>query len=69
MAGNAGHSSGGLDDRLPKEVQAQLGLLVISTQQCAVDRLGLARPGLCSDRVTGVPRSLEHQGRQEKRIG
>ena len=60
MAGNADHSSGGLDDRLPKEVQAQLGFLVISTEQCAVDRLGLARQSLCPDRFTGVPRGLEH---------
>ena len=69
MAGNAGHSSGGLDDRLPKEVQAQLGFLVISTEQCALDRLGLARQGLCPDRFTGVPRGLEHPRRQEERIG
>ena len=60
MAGNAGHSSGGVDDRLPKEVQAQLGLLVISTEQCAVDHLGLARQSLRPDCFTGVPRGLKH---------
>ena len=69
MAGNAGHGGGGLDGRLTKEVQAQLGLLVISIEQCAVDRLGLARRGLCPDRFTGVPGDLEHQGRHEERIG
>lgn len=63
MAGNAGHRGGGMDGRLPKEVQAQLGLLVISIEQCAVDRLGLARPGLCPDRFTGVPRGAEYPGR------
>ena len=66
MAGNAGHSGGGVDGRLAKEVQAQLGLLVISTKQRAVDRLGLARQGLCPDRFTGVPRGAEYPGREEK---
>ena len=69
MAGHAGHGGGGVDGRFPKEVQAQLGLLVISIEQCAVDRLGMARQGLCPDRFTGVPRGAEHQGREKKRTG
>ena len=63
MAGNAGHSGGGVDGRLTKKVQAQLGLLVIPTEQCTVDRLGLARQGLCPDRFTGVPGGPEYPGR------
>lgn len=43
MAGNAGHGGGGVDGRLTKEVQAQLGLLAISIEQRAVDCLGVAR--------------------------
>ena len=63
MAGNAGHGGGGVDGSLTKEVQAQLGLLVISIEQCAVDRLGLARRGICPDRFTSVPRVAEYPGR------
>ena len=66
MAGNAGHSGGGVDGRLTKEVQAQLGLLVISTEQCAVDRVGLARQGLCPDCLAVTPGFAEHTRRDEE---
>ncbi len=33
--------SGGMDDRLQKKVQTQLGVLALSSEQCAVDCLGM----------------------------
>ena len=66
MAGYGGHRGGCLDGRLPKEVQAQLGLLVISTEQCAVDRLGLARQGLRTHCLAVTPGAAEHTRRDEE---
>jgi hypothetical protein len=43
MAGNVGDSGSGLDGRVAKEVQKELGLLAIPTEQRALDYLGSAR--------------------------
>ena len=42
MAGDAGNGHRGLDDRLTKEVQTELGLLALSFEQSFMDRLGSA---------------------------
>lgn len=42
MAGHVGNGHRGLDDRLTKEVQKELGLLALPFEQSFMDRLGFA---------------------------
>lgn len=42
MAGDGGDGYRRVDGRLAEEVQAELGILAIHPEQCAVDRLGTA---------------------------
>lgn len=42
MAGDGGNRGRGVVRGIPKEVQAKLGILVVSPEQCALDTLGAA---------------------------
>jgi hypothetical protein len=42
MAGDARDGYLGMDGRVSKKVQAELGILAIHLEQCAVDHLGRA---------------------------
>ena len=63
MAGDGGNGRGRLANRFAEEVQTELGFLVISVEQCAVDYLGLARPRLRVDFPATLSRFSQHSGR------
>lgn len=60
MAGDAGNGRRRVANCLAKKVQKKLGFLVVSTEQCAVDSLGLARPRVCAYFVATVSRIPKH---------
>lgn len=66
MAGDGGHGHCGVDGWVAAKVQTQLGILVVSVQQRALDRVGLARPRLGVDRPPGRPCVSEHPRRDEE---
>ena len=57
MARDVGHRDRGMVDRISKEVQEELGILVIPVKQRSLDCLGLARRGLCTHPATSMSRS------------
>ena len=69
VAGDDSHRHCGLDGRLAEKVQTQLGILAVSVEQRAMDRVGLAGPCLRTHRAPGLsglskyPRSDEESYR------
>lgn len=66
MAGHGSHGYWRVDGGLAKEVQTQLGILVVPPQQRALDSLGLARSCLRADRATALSRVYKHSRRIEE---
>ena len=66
MAGNVGDGYRGLDGCLSKEVQAELGILVVPLEQCVVDYLGSRRWSVCADYLAGLPCLLEYERSSEE---
>ena len=61
MANDVGDRCRGLDGGLAKEVQAELGILVIHLKQRAVDYLGRGRWGICADYLAALSGRPEYQ--------
>ena len=68
MAGYVGDGYRGLDGRLSKEVQAELGILAIPLKQCVVDYLGSQRWRLRAYYFAALPFFLEYQRSSEKSL-
>ena len=66
MAGDVGDRGCGLDGGLAKEVQKELGVLVISLKQRAVDHLGTARRSICTYCIAVLSWLSEYQGNGEE---
>ena len=62
MAGDGSHRRGRLVNSFAEKVQKELGLLAFSIEQCAVDYLGLARPGLRADYSATMSRFAQYPG-------
>ncbi len=56
MAGDGGNRSRRVVGGVAEKIQTELGLLVISLEECALDCLGLARRGLRLNLPAVVPR-------------
>jgi hypothetical protein len=68
MAGYVGDGYRGLDGRLSKEVQAELGILAIPLKQCVVDYLGSQRWRLRAYYFAALPFFLEYQRSSEESL-
>ena len=66
MAGDGGYSYRRVDGWLTEKVQAQLGVLGVSAEQRAVDRLGFARSRLRAHLPPALPRVSQHSRRDEE---
>ncbi|HMH44816.1 MAG TPA: hypothetical protein VK557_15095 [Pyrinomonadaceae bacterium] len=69
VAGNASNCNSGLDDRVSKKVQKELGILVVSREQCFMDRLGTQRRRICPGRFAALSCFPEYQGCREEPWG
>jgi hypothetical protein len=66
MARNGGYRFRGVVDSFTTKIQTQLGLLALSSEQCALDRMGFPRQSICSSPFAGLPCGLKHQRRNEE---
>ena len=66
MAGDGHHGHRGVDDWIAKEVQAELGLLVVPFEQRPLDCLGRRGRRLCANSTSVRVGGTEHKGRCEE---
>ena len=66
MAGDGGDRHRRVDGWLSKEIQAELGLLAFSLEQCTMDYLGCIRQRLRINLAATLSCLSEHQGRDEE---
>jgi len=66
MAGNDYHRRRRLDGRVTKKAQAELGILVVPSEQCALGYLGSGRPGMGAYRFAACARGDEYSRRREE---
>jgi hypothetical protein len=66
MAGDVGDGYRGLDGRLSKKVQAELGILAVPLEQCVVDYLGFGRRSVRPASLADLSRLFEYSRSSEE---
>jgi len=67
VASHAGDDCRCVADRLTLQTETSDRILAIFGEQCAMDHLGLVRPGVCAGRATNRAGDVEYSGRVQER--